>query len=1300
MKLFYLFLSLCLTISSCFAQTIDISGPPGSQLFGMHTKILPNGNYVITDPYFDDNLTKDVGAVYLFSGGSHTIISVIKGSHANDLVGSGGITVLPNGNFLIVSSNWYESRGALTWVDSNLGLNGIISPENSLVASYQYDNLGGSDNSIKLLSSGNYLISSRHGYLGAITWGNATSGTKGAISSENSLVGNEFGSPGYITYLPNGNFVIHSPTWNESRGAITWVDGTKGIIGEIGIDNSIVGKYKNDQIGFYGVTFLKNGNFVANNILYNNVQSAITWMSGVRKTVGEISESNSLIGGGFFGSAEPLSNGNYVVLKSGGTGNGYSGSVTLCNGETGTSGYISKENSLVDDIFGTLSILPNGNFVVANPGWNSGRGSVTFIDGLIGLTGKITKENSLVGTNINDNVGSNFASLLPNGNYIVQSSAWNGNRGAVTFGDKQKPLIGEVSSENSLVGAYANDLVGLRNTIFLPNGNYLLVSNNGNKGAVTFGNGNIGVTGIVNSTNSLVGNYVNDVIGSSGIQILSNGNYLIKSGQWNNLRGAVTWGSGTLGVTGVVSSSNSITGANPNDYVGNYNVTALENGHYVIPSMNWNSYRGAVTFGNGIVGSSGIVSSENSLVGTNSGDEVGSGGITDLKNDYFLVISEKWNNNRGAVTKSGTSSRAVGLITVENSFVGANTNDAVGSGGISVLPNGNFLIKSLQWNTNRGAVTWGNSLGEIKGNVTKNNSLVGFYENDQIGSSGIKIMPNGNYLVGSWYYNQRRGSLTWGNSLTGITGEVDESNSLIGANENDNIGTASYGNEGITFLSNGNYLVTSSDFNNKRGAITWGSGITGVSGVVSASNSLVGTYDNDQLGHFGYEYNAVKILSNGTIIIPSTNWNKYKGAITIGNISSGIIGEVNSCNSVIATNVNSEYLNFDYNAKYDYVLVGRRYDNIVSIFNQTNIPLANNLDEASLTINGNTLIPIISKSGCRIIASIIPNGTIPVTGAVQAKTWIETEIPVLGNNPFVARHYQITPKNNGTISTGKITLYFTQTEFDQFNINPLSILNLPSNPDDVSGKKNLKISQYHGDSNIGTGLPGSYPGNEIVIDPADNDVLWNPNRNRWEVSFNVSGFSNFLVHTSMPALPLSLISFKATLEESTTYLSWKTVDEINTKEFIIESSKDAKNFSAIGAVNSQNNLGTHRYSFSDPDVFNAGAKNVYYRLKMIDIDGSFAYSGIAQIKIEPKMKVLIYPNPVSNIANFNFTVSENENVVIKVINNSGVVIKEELFLVTPTNNIAVLKLSEIPDGTYIIDIKGESFSAGKQFIKM
>src|SRR5690606_39927937 len=105
----------------------------------------------------------------------------------------------------------------------------------------------------------------------------------------------------------------------------------------------------------------------------------------------------------------------------------------------------------------------------------------------------------------------------------------------------------------------------------------------------------------------------------------------------------------------MVSDINSLVGSNANDYVGNYGITALSNGNYVVRSSSWDNgsatNAGAVTFGSGTSGVSGVVSASNSLVGSNANDNVGIGGVTALSNGNYVVSSYNWDN--GAATKAG-----------------------------------------------------------------------------------------------------------------------------------------------------------------------------------------------------------------------------------------------------------------------------------------------------------------------------------------------------------------------------------------------------------------------------------------------------------------------------------------------------------------------------------------------------------------------------------------------------------------------------------------------------------------------
>jgi len=431
--------------------------------------------------------------------------------------------------------------------------------------------------------------------------------------------------------------------------------------------------------------------------------------------------------------------------------NGARGAATWASSITGVRGTVSDTNSLVgasahDSTGQFIFTLSNGNCVITTPGWNDQRGAVTWASGATGLTGIVSEVNSLVGTHAGDHVGGfigNGVTALPNGNYLVSSPNWDGNRGAVTWANGMTGISGPVSEANSLVSAHPEN--GGTFTV-LPNSNYVLASPywNDGRGAVTWGSGTAGVSGVVSEANSLVGTHPNDYVGRVSI-LLGNSNYVVSSPSWNGGRGAVTWSSGSAGVTGPVSEANSLFGAAPGDSVGSLGIVSLNNGNYVVLSQFWNGNRGAVTWGSGAAATSGIVSEPNSLVGTHPNDLMGYFAVAPLSTGNYLVISPLWNGASGALTLGNGASGTTGPISQANSLVG-NPGDQVGFGALTLLHNGNYVFQSQAWGGSRGAVTWGSGTSPLTGLMSSDNSLVGSNAGDLV-SLSVTAFNNGNYLV-------------------------------------------------------------------------------------------------------------------------------------------------------------------------------------------------------------------------------------------------------------------------------------------------------------------------------------------------------------------------------------------------------------------------------------------------------------------------------------------------------------------------------------------------------------------------
>ena len=174
---------------------------------------------------------------------------------------------------------------------------------------------------------------------------------------------------------------------------------------------------------------------------------------------------------------------------------------------------------------------------------------------------------------------------------------------------------------------------------------------------------------------------------------------------------------------------------------------------------------------------------------------------------------------------------------------------------MTALTNGNYVVAFPNWegpasqSIALGAVTWANGITGTTGSPSAANSLIGGNPGDQVGSGAVTALTSGNYLVTSPHWNNDEGAASWGNGSTGTRGTVSAANSLIGSNQSRASEEGDWvGNGGVTTLANGNYLVLSYLWDRGIGAVTWGNGAFGTDGVVSSANSLVGTYPNARGG--------------------------------------------------------------------------------------------------------------------------------------------------------------------------------------------------------------------------------------------------------------------------------------------------------------------------------------------------------------------------------------------------------------------------------------------------------------------
>ncbi len=241
-----------------------------------------------------------------------------------------------------------------------------------------------------------------------------------------------------------------------------------------------------------------------------------------------------------------------------------------------------------------------------------------------------------------------------------------------------------------------------------------------------------------------------------------------------------------------------------------------------------------------------------------------------------------------------------------------------------------------------------------------------------------------------------------------------------------------------------------------------------------------------------------------------------------------------------------------------------------TMINSKTVPTMTNYRVYNNTLAANTSATIIANPGldlvfhnsCNPIAGL---SLLTGSGSVTAKVWVAASQP----QQYVKRHYEITPQN---AASGRVTLFFSNDEFKAFNNqNPQPALLLPDadNPADTTARKaNILIEKRSG-SGDDSGSPTSYNGSVENIQPNEEDIKWNAAANRWEISFDVTGFSGFFLKTQLGALPVTMGDIAAFFKNNQLTVNWTTVTETNNSHFEIEISADAKTFQKIGELRSK-----------------------------------------------------------------------------------------------------------------------------------
>lgn len=186
----------------------------------------------------------------------------------------------------------------------------------------------------------------------------------------------------------------------------------------------------------------------------------------------------------------------------------------------------------------------------------------------------------------------------------------------------------------------------------------------------------------------------------------------------------------------------------------------------------------------------------------------------------------------------------------------------------------------------------------------------------------------------------------------------------------------------------------------------------------------------------------------------------------------------------------------------------------------------------------------------------------------------------------------------------------------------------------------------------------------------------------------------YRVVASAAIVPLTLVDFDAkTTNNKTVNLNWKTSSEDNLAAFDVEYSANGRLFEKIGAIKAENSATGALYSYEHSPL--KWENTLFYRLKMIDIDGKFVYSKIVSVAINKKGNAdFVYPSVIKdNVLNLSLT--ENYNS-LEIINLHGSIVFEKNI----ANRIGQFELpiNNLSTGVYLVRLKGDNLFITQKII--
>lgn len=196
---------------------------------------------------------------------------------------------------------------------------------------------------------------------------------------------------------------------------------------------------------------------------------------------------------------------------------------------------------------------------------------------------------------------------------------------------------------------------------------------------------------------------------------------------------------------------------------------------------------------------------------------------------------------------------------------------------------------------------------------------------------------------------------------------------------------------------------------------------------------------------------------------------------------------------------------------------------------------------------------------------------------------------------------------------------------------------------------------------------------------------------RKEIALPVCDAGNNTNGCAAGPVPVKLLDFTASKENKLVKLNWTTLQEINSKQFIIERSLDGTKWNELSRVAAAG-ISSVKLNYNETD--NSPAKGInYYRLKLVDLNGRFEYSKVRIVYFSSSANILLAPNPAKG-KTYIYLPGNASPVSISIFNMNGQLVQS----ISSKGEAIQLNVTGLASGIYSVRINGKNINDVKKLV--